>query len=494
MSPKTAVFHGAHLPVYEKCRASAASTESCGGRGALRAWCRASRARPVLRILSFCAALGGCANHAAQSGGAGPNPGIASGAGESFRSGDQPRAWNELLLSMAKAEDGFLTLKGLRATTMMHLAAHDALSAIRSRFAAYAHEGDADDADPDAAVAQASYDVAASLFTTPEQLEKLEAERDRWLSLARDDASRREGIELGHAAARTILGEREGDGWNDPVQYAWQPMGPGVYAEFHEHSGTPEGFVFGAGWARARPFALDSPSQFRVPPPPEIGSAEYARAFAQVKELGRDESATRTKDQTHQAYWWKDFCENSLNRLGRQITAREALDLWQTTRFFALINMSLYDGYVSVFDNKFHYNHWRPYTAIRWAANDANEDTLPDPHWDNTHHHTYAFPSYPSAHGTACAAMFAVYESFFGDDYEFSMTTEEVNRGGPSSPMMKMEPPTRSFGSFDEAAMECAMSRVYLGIHFEYDSIEGNALGKKVGEHVLAHFLTVNDP
>ena len=70
--------------------------------------------------------------------------------------------------------------------------------------------------------------------------------------------------------------------------------------------------------------------------------------------------------------------------------------------------MSIFDAYVDVFDNKFHYNHWRPYTAIRWAANDGNPDTEPDPEWTNTHRHTYAFPSYPSAHGTACAAAMTV--------------------------------------------------------------------------------------
>ena len=66
------------------------------------------------------------------------------------------------------------------------------------------------------------------------------------------------------------------------------------------------------------------------------------------------------------------------------------------------------DGYIGSFDAKFHYNHWRPYTAIRWAAHDGNPRTEPDPNWNNLHRHTYAFPSYPSAHGTACAAAMTV--------------------------------------------------------------------------------------
>jgi hypothetical protein len=179
--------------------------------------------------------------------------------------------------------------------------------------------------------------------------------------------------------------------WNGEAKYQWHPMGPGAYAEFAEHSGTPQGFIFGAGWASARPMALTSPSQFRVPPPPAIDSDEYMLAWSEVKELGRHESRVRTADQTHQALWWKDFAENSHNRLARQIVAddagHDAIDLWAAARMFALLNMSILDGYIASFDSKFAYNHWRPYTAIRWAANDDNPRTQPDPEWNNTHRH-----------------------------------------------------------------------------------------------------------
>jgi hypothetical protein len=144
---------------------------------------------------------------------------------------------------------------------------------------------------------------------------------------------------------------------------------------------------------------------------------------------------------------------------------------------------------VSVFDNKFFYNHRRPYTAIRWAANDGNPQTVPEETWTNTHRHTYAFPSYPSAHGTACAAAMTVIADTFGDDYPFTMATPAVDIAGPFSGKIEMKPPTRDFQNFDEAAKECAMSRVYLGIHFRYDSIEGNKLGKRIGEYVRANYL-----
>jgi len=397
-------------------------------------------------------------------------------------------AWNQRVLSIAEAEDAFLTLKGVRTAAMMHIAMHDALNAIRRRYAGYACNTAAADADPVAAVAQAAYEVAVDQY--PAQRALLEDDLQRWLDPVADGPRKREAIALGHACAATILGKRRNDGWDRKSEYRWHPMGPGVYAEFHEHSGTPQGFVFGAGWAAVTPFILHSPGQFRSPPPPAIDSDEYTRAYDEVKELGRYESASRTPDQTHLAMWWKDFAENSQNRLARQLVTDEPTDPWVAARMFALLNMSIMDGYISVFDNKFLYNHWRPYTAIRWAENDGNPRTVAEPRWNNTHRHTYAFPSYPSAHGTVCAAAMTVFADAFGDDRAFTMATRAVDSAGPMSPKLAMVPSTRSFDSFRSAAMECAMSRLYLGIHFRYDSIEGNRLGRRIGEYALANALT----
>jgi hypothetical protein len=52
-----------------------------------------------------------------------------------------------------------------------------------------------------------------------------------------------------------------------------------------------------------------------------------------------------------------------------------------------------------------------------------------------------------------------------------------------------MDPPTRSFPSFSAAAEECALSRVYLGIHFRYDSVAGNRLGRQIGRYALEGYL-----
>ena len=395
--------------------------------------------------------------------------------------------WNETVLEIAEAEDGFLTLKGLRTVTMMHIAMHDALSSVNGDYEIYAYGAVAREANPVVAASQAAFVVAADQY--PDQKERLATIRDHWLRDIETGESQQAGKQLGKAAARAILANRKGDGWDAEAEYRWHPMAPGVYAEFQEHSGTPQGFVFGAGWAKARGFALDRPDQFRVPPPPAISSDGYTQAFNEVKEIGRFQSMSRTPGQTHIALWWKDFAENSHNRLARDLIEKEGLPLHEAVRLLALLNMAIFDGYVSSFDNKFHYNHWRPYTAIRWAENDGNPNTLPEETWTNTHRHTYAFPSYPSAHGTACAAAMTAFDDVFGEDYAFTMRIPIVDVAGPFSGKIEMHPPTRDFEDFSQAAMQCGLSRIYLGIHFRYDSVEGVRLGEMVGRNVVDNYL-----
>ncbi|MEZ5920413.1 MAG: vanadium-dependent haloperoxidase [Parvularculaceae bacterium] len=395
--------------------------------------------------------------------------------------------WNSALLQAAQDEDGFLTLKGVRAASIMHLAIHDAVNAVDPQFAPYAYDGVDPDADPVAALTQAAYFVAAHEY--PARRSDFQKIRARWLRGVKSKKRSMRGVSLGGDAARAVLQKREGDNWNTEVEYKLHPMGPGVYAEFPEHSGTPQGFVFGASWAHAIGFALKSADQFRAPPPPEINSDEYTAAFNEVKEVGRFQSIERTPDQTHLALWWKDFAENSHNRLARKLARNEKLSVVQSARLFALVNMAIFDAYISVFENKFFYNHWRPYTAIRWAENDGNPDTSPELTWNNTHRHTYAFPSYPSAHGAACAAAMTAFTDVFGQGYAFEMETRIVDIAGPLSEKMELHPQMRNFTGFAEAAEECALSRVYLGIHFRYDSVAGNALGRQVGENVLENLL-----
>ncbi len=380
-------------------------------------------------------------------------------------------------------------MKGVRTAALMHTAIHNALNTIFPKYSRYLYNGDTIIANPVAAAAYAAYEVTVNQY--PDKQGELEAELHESLMNLNKAEEVKSGEKLGKLTANSILSRRLNDKWNGKADYMWHPMAPGVYAEFNEHSGTPEGFIFGAGWAKVEPFMLPYQDYFRSPPPPDIKSDEYTKAFIEVKKVGQFESKIRTSDQTHLAMWWKDFVENSHNRLARHLVIKEKLNLWDAARTFALLNMAIFDAYVSVFDNKFFYNHWRPYTAIRWAANDGNPDTKPDTTWNNLHKHTYAFPSYPSAHGCASTAAMTTLANTLGvgNDYAFTMTTEEVDNAGPFSRKVKMDPPTRSFNRFSEAGMEAAMSRVYLGIHFRYDSEEGYKLGKQIGKYAINIFL-----
>lgn len=398
--------------------------------------------------------------------------------------------WNEKIMDLAVAQDGLLTLNGVRTEALAHIAMHNALNRIHQKYSSYAGLDNAKVvADPIAAVSQAAYEVVITSF--PKNENEIQSLLDQSLASVKNGRLKDAGIQLGKQEAQNILTARNSDQWNGEADYTWHPMAPGVYAEFNEHSGTPEGFVFGAGWAAAEPFLLKSQDQFRSPPPPEIKSPVYTKAFNEVKEFGRTESEVRTDDQAHLAMWWKEFVEKSHNTLARELIQKENLKLWEAARALALLNMTIYDAYINVFDNKFHYNHWRPYTAIRWAANDENPDTEPDVNWNNLHQHTYAFPSYPSAHGTASSAAMTVLAHVLGtgDLYAFEMMTPEVDRAGPFSGKMKMDPPSRSFSSFSQAGLEASMSRVYLGIHFRYDSEEGHRLGNEIGQFAVENYL-----
>ena len=161
-----------------------------------------------------------------------------------------------------------------------------------------------------------------------------------WLSQIPDGPPQSRGITLGRQSAAAILALRAGDGWDFQGTYTFSNA-IGAYQT------TPpwNGFVFQPGFRYAKPFGLRTPDQFRPAPPPRLDSAEYAAAYNEVKDFGRVDSAVRTPDQTLYAIWWMEFAEGSVNRLARQLVTQRKTHLWQAARMFALLNMSLFDGY-----------------------------------------------------------------------------------------------------------------------------------------------------
>jgi hypothetical protein len=379
-------------------------------------------------------------------------------------------AWNELAHDIAFAEDQYLTFKGQRALALMHLAMHDALNTVVPMYQRYAYTEAPQRAHPAVAAAQAAYEVLLSEY--PGQQEKLSVERSRWIDAAPAQVLRDRGIDLGRAAAAAILARRSDDGWDTPGTYEFRE-GPGQY----QTEPPWNGFVVRPGFRSARPFVLKRSDQLRPPAPPALRSPSYQRALDEVRDVGSVDSTLRTPEQTDYAIWWMEFAEGSVNRLARQLARARNMALWAAARLFAQIGTSLFDVYVAVWDGKYEYNAWRPFSAV--AAADAQDARVAS-------HETWAplrptppHPEYPSAHAAGCAASFAVLEHVFGKHQRFVMGTTTAPPGMP----------TRVFASFRAAAAECADSRIRLGWHFRYATDAGLTLGRDVARYTVERSL-----
>lgn len=382
--------------------------------------------------------------------------------------------WSRISFEAAMTGDGFISFMGARHQAMAHIAMHDALNAIKPRYEQYAYSGRSYGADPVAAAAAAAHDVLVTVY--PAQQETLDAELATWLAIVPDGAAETRALDLGAAAAAAIVALRQDDGTDvDLVSPTFVPgTEPGDYQYV-----PPYDFTFAEDFRHATPFGLTSPDQFRVPPPPSLRSRGYARAYEEVKSVGALGSTTRTADQSNYASWWYELSEIGWPRIARVTTTSEGLELWRAARMFALVDMALYDSYVAGWDSKFHWDFWRPHTAIRAGDSDGNRRTVADPAW-LSHLETPPVQDYPSTHSVLGAGAAEVLAQAFGTDHvPFSMgSTTAV----PANPV-------RSFETFTQAADENADSRVMAGIHFRFSTEMGQALGRKVGAYLVENHL-----
>jgi hypothetical protein len=382
--------------------------------------------------------------------------------------------WNQAAFEAYVAENKYAhPFIALRAQTMVHLAQHDALAAIRPAYAPSALTERAPDAHPVAAAASAAFEVLTAEL--PGQREALQRRLAASLAAIPDGAGKEKGLALGRRAAAATLARRKGDGSDVPavVKLPEEEPRPGVYQPI-----PPADFVYAPEWRYLRPFALQNPQQFRLPAPPALTSAAYAAGFAEVKAVGGKESAVRTPEQTGYAKFWWEFSEIGWNRIARNVATERKLGLQASARLFALLNIALSDAYLAGWDSKLHHNFWRPTTAIRAAEIDGNPATQPDARWESAEA-TPPIHDYPSTHSALGDASAEVLAHVFGDSTAFSFTS--TTAGDPKAP--------RGFASFSQAADENADSRVVGGLHFRFSCEAGQALGRQVGAWVVATAL-----
>jgi hypothetical protein len=352
---------------------------------------------------------------------------------------DEVTKWNETA-TLAASNSG---LSGnppfeSRVYAMTHAAVHDALNAIDPRYHAYTMQMPArTDASPEAAVAAAAHTVLVDQFSRllafgfASQEAALDAAYASSLAVIPDGAAKTSGIDVGEAAAAAILALRANDGWDTaPVVDFDHPQGtaPGEY-----RFTPPFSFVFLPHWGALPAFTLHNAAQFRPSHPYSTRNKRYTKDFDEIKNLGGDGIITpsvRTAEQTEIALFWLESSPLMRNRIARIVSAGAGLDLWESARLFGLLNLALADGYIGSFNTKYHYNYWRPITAIHQAATDGNPETLADPTWTSLVD-APPIPDYDSAHSVEGGAAAQVLQRFFGTDtVGFSTCSTTLPPGG----------------------------------------------------------------
>jgi len=383
--------------------------------------------------------------------------------------------WGEIAFDAALAHDGFEDFAvNLRGMTMMHLAVHDALNSIMPSYARYALAGPMQRlAHPSAAAAQAARDVLVDIY--PAQQETFDSALTTYLARVSDGEGKTLGIELGKEAAGAILSERSGDRWDMTGSYV--PDSPPKAGDYQFV--PPFDFVFRPDFGDAEPFGIESGTQFRSGPPPDLASSDYTTAYDEVKALGARYHSSRSEDQSHEAAWWYEFAEIGWNRIANQLVRQRGVALYPAARLFALVNMGLSDAYVAIWNAKRHYDRWRPYTAIRAGDTDGNAETDADRDWEPS---CITPPTweYPSAHAMQSASAAEMLAAALGtDDIAFTATSTTAPE----------ERPARSFTRLRAAAAEAADSRVLCGIHFRFATDAGLREGQALARSILGQHL-----
>lgn len=377
--------------------------------------------------------------------------------------------WNAAALNAMGAPNYQHVLAASRLYAMVHIAQYDALNSIKPVYKKYCSTTNDAAAHPVAAAAFAAYTVL--LFHLPEKKAMLDSQLAKAIDTITNVPAKERGITLGRECGNAIINLRKDDGSNqDPVGAVTPSTVAGVYQAV-----PPFNFVFAPFWKTMKPFGLQHPEQFRALPQPDLQSSAYKKDFEEVKTLGEKNSSQRTSEQTRFANFWYEFAEIGWNRIGSVAAGNEHTDLMTTARLFAMLNIALADAYIAGWDSKFHYNFWRPYTAVR---NTPVKDGG-DPSWEPLMP-TPPVQDYPSTHSVLGNAAATVLASFYGNSYEFATTS--------TSSAVPQE--ARNFKSFSSAANENADSRVMAGVHFRFSCKAGQEMGDKIGKWMVKNVLT----
>jgi hypothetical protein len=321
----------------------------------------------------------------------------------------------------------------------------------------------APDTSKEAAAAAAARAVLVQLV--PDAAADAQSALASYLATVPEGEAKSKGIQLGQEVAAKILAARENDGASTPDAYRPRTK-PGIY--------IPTAMPVGWQVARMTPFVLASPSQFRAKPPPSLKSAEWARDYNEIKDLGAKNSMQRTAQQTEDARFWLLVGPRAYHAMPRQIVIAKNMDLLDSARFMALFSMAMVDCGIAFFDAKYKYEFWRPITAIRNGDIDGNPATERDASWEPIDA-TPLHPEYPCAHCLQSSTAAAVVQGLLGSD-----EIPEVALTSPFVPGV-----THRFTNLRAFTDEVANARIYAGFHYRFSTIAGREMGQKMGAYFV---------
>ena len=349
----------------------------------------------------------------------------------------------------------------VRVMAIVQVSVFEAVNAVSGRYPPQrAKLAPAPSASAEAAVAAATRTALAKLM--PAQQAAIDADYQALLGRVPDGSAKTAGIALGEQAATAIVSLCADDGALAPDVYR-PHAAPGVY--------VPTTGPAVPHWGARRPWVMPRGDHFRPGPPPALTSAVWARDYNEIKAVGGKTSTQRTPEQTAMAKFWEATLPVVYWPVARAVAGAPGRDLTDNARLFALAGIAMDDALIAVFDAKYHYNFWRPVTAIRNGDLDGNDATERDGGWapfiDTPMH-----PEYPCAHCIVSASLGAVVAGEIGSGPTPKLSSASSTAGGA----------VRTWATVADFVKEVAEARIYDGVHYRNSTEVGSAMGRKIGE------------
>jgi hypothetical protein len=350
-----------------------------------------------------------------------------------------------------------------RALALMHVSMFEAINAIERRYKPYRLELVADrNTSREAAAAGAAHAVLTGLFA--DQQATLDTQLAADLAPIAEGPAKARGILVGRKAAADLLELHVNDGKGADDYRPFTQAG--VY--------VPTQPVAGYLVRTFKPWVMSGAAQFRPAAPPALTSETWTRDVNEIREFGSLASKVRSDEQTTVGKFWFLTGARTYNPIVRQVVMAKQMNLLDCARAYALTSMAAADSFIAVFEAKYHYNFWRPVTAIRNADLSQNPAAPRDPAWQPLGE-TPMHPEYPCAHCISSSAVAAALRAMVGDEVgEISVTSS-------TAPGV-----TRRWTKLSDYSDEVSNARVWAGFHYRFSTEAGKDMGTKIGELTVA--------